>query len=217
VPTLLQVMNGQGPNSPTNSPKIELSTNPGTGYYYSGAGFVLLQRMLEQRTGLSLDQYMQNEVFGPLGMATSSYALSPPVELASGHTTSGAVIPGRRNRYPESAAAGLYTTVIDLCRLLGYLNRAWIAPGNITGPLNRTSVQTMLSTGPTSGIGRGFYLANIGTINFRYIHDGSNYGFKTEFGGYPNKSAGYAVMVNGDQTGLVNEIVAAIKSAYGWL
>lgn len=212
VPTLLQVMNGQG-----NSPKIELTTNPGTEYHYSGAGFVLLQRMLEQRTGLSLAQYMQNEVFGPLGMATSSYALSPPFELAAGHTnTGGVVIPGRRNRYPESAAAGLYTTVIDLCQLLRFLNRAWTAPGDITGPLNRTSVHTMLSTGPTPGIGRGFFLSNVGTTNFRYSHDGSNYGFMAEFGGYPNRGAGYAVMVNGDQTGLVTEIVSAIKSTYGW-
>ncbi len=211
VPTLLQVMNGQG-----NSPKIELTTNPGIEYHYSGAGFVLLQRMLEQRTGLSLAQYMHNEVFGPLGMATSSYTLSPPFELAAGHTTSGVVIAGRRNRYPESAAAGLYTTVIDLCQLLRYLNQAWTAPGNITGPLNHTSVHTMLSTGPTPGLGRGFFLANVGTTNFWYGHNGSNYGFKTEFGGYPKRGAGYAVMVNGDRRELVTEIVTAIKSTYGW-
>ena len=211
VPTLLEVMNGQG-----NSPKIELTTTPGTEYHYSGAGFVLLQRMIEQRTGLSLTQYMQNEIFGPLGMTTSSYALAPAFELASGHGSTGAVIAGRRNRYPESAAAGLYTTVRDLCRLVGYLNRGWSAAGDITGPLNRSSIRTMLSTGPTPGRGRGFALSGVGTTSFWYGHNGSNYGFKSEFGGYPERGTGYAVMVNGDRSELVSEIVAAIRSTYGW-
>ncbi|HZN18125.1 MAG TPA: serine hydrolase domain-containing protein [Micromonosporaceae bacterium] len=210
VPTLLQVMNGQG-----NSPRVELTTNPGAEFHYSGGGFVLLQRMVEERTGLTLAQYMQNEIFGPLGMATSSYELDPLFELASGHTAAGAVIPGRRYRYPESAAAGLYTTVRDLCQLVAYLNQAWMAPGDIPGPLSRDSVRTMLNTGPTPDMGRGFFLANQGTFNHWYGHSGSNFGFKSEFGGYPQRGMGYAVLVNGDRGELVSEIVAAIKAVYG--
>jgi CubicO group peptidase (beta-lactamase class C family) len=201
VPTLLQVMNGQ-----SNSPKIVLTTNPGAEYHYSGAGFLLLQRMLEQQTGQTLAQYMYNQILYPLGMKTSSYDLYPPFELAAGHTTAGAVIPGKRNRYPESAAAGLYTTVLDLCRLIRFLNQAWTAPGDIAGPLTKASVQTLLSTGPRVGMGRGFFITNIGTNNFSYTHNGSNDGFKTEFRGYPQLGAGYAIMVNGDNIGLVNEI-----------
>jgi CubicO group peptidase (beta-lactamase class C family) len=209
VPTLLQVLNGQG-----NSPRAELSTNPGAAYYYSGAGFTVLQRMLEQRTGQSLAHYMAGEVFGPLGMRNSSYELSPAFELAAGHTTAGSVIPGRRNRYPESAAAGLYTNVFDLSTLMSYLNRAWSAPGDLPGPLSRASVQTLLSPGPTPDMGRGFFLSAPGTPNFSYSHNGSNYGFKTEFRGYPAKAAGYAILTNGDNFGLVTEIANAIKSVY---
>ncbi|WP_214411736.1 serine hydrolase domain-containing protein [Sphaerisporangium fuscum] len=211
VPSLLQVMNGEG-----NSPKIELTTDPGAEYHYSGAGFVLLQRMVEQQSGLSLAEYMDKEVFGPLGMKTSSYALSPSFELAAGHTTAGAVIPGKRYRYPESAAAGLYTNVLDLCRLVCYLNKAWTASGDIAGPLTRSSVRTLLSPGPQPDMGRGFFIAGSGTKQFSYGHDGSNYGFKSVFKGYPELGAGYAVMVNGDNTPLVNEIAAAIRKVYGW-
>ncbi|MEV4288068.1 serine hydrolase domain-containing protein [Nonomuraea bangladeshensis] len=211
VPTLLQVMNGEG-----NSPKIELTTTPGAEYHYSGAGFVLLQRMLEQRTGGTLADYMQKEVFAPLGMTTSSYALTPAFELASGHTATGAVIPGKRNRYPESAAAGLYTNVLDLCRLVSWLNRAYTASGDIAGPLSRASVRTLLSEGPQPGMGRGLFLAGAGTDGFSYSHDGSNYGFRSLFQGYPKLGAGFAVLANGSDAGLVNEIAAAIKKVYGW-
>ncbi|MEO3805457.1 serine hydrolase domain-containing protein [Nonomuraea sp. B1E8] len=211
VPSLLQVMNGQG-----NTPKIELTTDPGTEYHYSGAGFVLLQRMIEEETGQSLTQYMDQQVFTPLGMRTSSYALEPGFERAAGHTTAGAVIPGKRNRYPESAAAGLYTTVQDLCRLVCYLNKAWTASGDVTGPLNRASVRSLLSPGPQSGMGRGLFISGVGTKNFAYTHDGSNRGFKSVVKGYPELGAGYAILANGDDLGLVNEIAAAVRSVYGW-
>ncbi|MGW4468792.1 serine hydrolase domain-containing protein [Nonomuraea sp. NPDC004354] len=211
VPSLLQVMNGQG-----DSPKIELSTSPGAEFHYSGAGFVLLQRMVEQKTGLPLAQYMDKEVFAPLGMKNSSYALSPGFELAAGHTKAGAVIPGKRNRYPESAAAGLYTNVLDLCRLVCYLNKAWTASGDIAGPLSKASTRTLLTAGPQPTMGRGFFIAGSGTNSFSYTHDGSNYGFKSVFKGYPQLGAGYAILANGDNMDLVNEIASAIRSVYGW-
>ncbi|MET9341074.1 serine hydrolase domain-containing protein [Nonomuraea sp. NPDC003804] len=183
---------------------------------YSGAGFVLLQRMVEQKTGLPLAQYMDKEVFAPLGMKNSSYALSPGFELAAGHTKAGAVIPGKRNRYPESAAAGLYTNVLDLCRLVCYLNKAWTASGDIAGPLSKASTRTLLTAGPQPTMGRGFFIAGSGTNSFCYTHDGSNYGFKSVFKGYPQLGAGYAILANGDNMNLVNEIASAIRSVYGW-
>jgi CubicO group peptidase (beta-lactamase class C family) len=164
VPTLLDVLNGLG-----NSPRVELSQTPGIEHHYSGAGFVVLQRMLEQVTGQTLAQYMANEVFAPLGMTTSSYDLNPPYQLASGHV-GGMVIPGRRNSYPESAAAGLYTNVLDLSALVGFLNRAFVAPGDIPGgPLTKASVTTMLNPGPTPTMGRGIFLTAPGTPNFQLL------------------------------------------------
>ncbi|WP_193318438.1 serine hydrolase domain-containing protein [Nonomuraea phyllanthi] len=211
VPTLPQVMNGEG-----NSPKIELTTDPGAEYHYSGAGFVLLQRMIEEQAGRPLAPYMDEQIFAPLGMKTSSYELSPGFELAAGHTAAGTVIPGERNRYPESAAAGLYTNVLDLCRLVCYLNKAWTASGDIAGPLTRASVRSLLTPGPEPTMGRGFFVSGSGTKNFSYTHDGSNYGFKSVVKGYPELGAGYAVLANGDDFGLVGEVASAIRGVYGW-
>ena len=44
---------------------------PGVRWGYSGEGFVLVQRYLEQRTGQSLDSLVDAYVFAPLGMSDS--------------------------------------------------------------------------------------------------------------------------------------------------
>lgn len=214
VPTLLQVMNGQ---PPATGPRIEISSGS-RDRYYSGAGFVLLQRMIEQQSGQTLSAYMAGEIFARLGMSHSTYDLYPSWELASGHETTGAVIPGKRFRYPEGAAAGLYTDVLDLCRLVGHINLAWASPGDVAGaPLTKESVKRMLTPGPSSTMGRGWNLDKIGTSAFSYYHFGDNRGFTTEVRGFPQLSTGYAILANGDnRRSLVNEIASAIRTAYGW-
>jgi CubicO group peptidase (beta-lactamase class C family) len=224
VPSLLQVLNGDG----TNSPKIEITIEPGTQFHYSGAGFVLLQRMVEDQSGQSFAAYMKAKVLQPLGMADSTYALNLPQswfdegQVASGHGVDGAVIDGKRNSYPESIAAGLYTSVNDLAKLIGFLNRAYKATtGNASDPLTPQSVKIMLSPVPGEGAnwGRGYALGNVGAGTFFYTHNGANYGFRSEFWGYPELKAGFAVLVNADDDGTANnlkaEIIASIKSVYG--
>lgn len=53
---------------------------PGTRWGYSGEGFVLLQRHLEERSGRSIDQVATELVFGPLGMNDSWFG-SPELEF----------------------------------------------------------------------------------------------------------------------------------------
>ena len=58
--------------------ELELTANPGSRWQYSGEGFVLLQTVVESITGMSLDDFMRQQVFEPLGMKHSSYL--PPSE-----------------------------------------------------------------------------------------------------------------------------------------
>lgn len=60
---------------------------PGRGYSYSAVGFLYLQSVLEQVTGLSLENLARDLLFVPLGMTSSSYVnrmdLTP--RTANGH------------------------------------------------------------------------------------------------------------------------------------
>ena len=56
-----------------------LSADPGTRAEYSDVGFIILGAAIERLTGESLDTFCQREIFGPLGMATTTF--NPPAEI----------------------------------------------------------------------------------------------------------------------------------------
>ncbi|HEX2081107.1 MAG TPA: serine hydrolase domain-containing protein [Longimicrobium sp.] len=64
---------------------------PGSRFSYSGEGFAFLQRVVEGLTGRGLPALARERVFGPLGMASSSFVWHPALEarLASPHTGRG--------------------------------------------------------------------------------------------------------------------------------
>ena len=67
--------------------KLEFAFKAGDKFQYSGEGFYYLQRVLEQITGRGFEEYMQDKVLKPLGMANSTFAWTPEAETkaAWGH------------------------------------------------------------------------------------------------------------------------------------
>lgn len=102
LPTLVQVLDG-APPAVTDSVRVE--TPPGSGFRYSGGGYALVQLLLEDVTGKPLAELARELVFEPLGMTDSTF------EQRAGH------------RYPEQAAAGLWTTSADLARFVSAVQR----------------------------------------------------------------------------------------------
>jgi uncharacterized protein YbbC (DUF1343 family)/CubicO group peptidase (beta-lactamase class C family) len=54
----------------------KLVNPPGTTFLYSDVGFVVLGELVQKVSGMPLDQYAQQNVFGPLGMASTRF--NPP-------------------------------------------------------------------------------------------------------------------------------------------
>jgi CubicO group peptidase (beta-lactamase class C family) len=54
--------------------ELQFNFKPGTGYGYSGEGYLYLQRVIEKLTGKSLDTLAQELVFKPLHMEHSSFS-----------------------------------------------------------------------------------------------------------------------------------------------
>ncbi len=217
VPSLLQILNGSGP---ANSPKIELSHRPGTRSSYSGHGLTLIQRAIEVFTGQSYRSWFSANVLSQLGMNTSTFALGPPSSLApsdqvaDGHLSSGNRISGGRNRYPESAAAGLYTTPIDLAQVIIMLNQGGLYGRRRYLPSNLVT-QMMTGAPVANNVGLGCFLAGSG-VSTNYSHGGSNRGFRCTLIGYPRRRAGVVVMTNGSDDAFPGDVAAAIQRAFGW-
>lgn len=117
---------------------LELLFKPGLRYEYSGEGYFYLQRLLEHVSGLPLQTLAEQQLFQPLGMAHSSFVLTPQIRSlrARGHDESGAVLPASEYRH-ANAAYTLFTSASDYARFLAEMLRATRPDGAGPAPLLR--------------------------------------------------------------------------------
>ncbi len=94
--------------------KLHVHFEPGSQYSYSGEGLCYLQFVIQKLTGKSLNELMQEKLFGPLGMKHSSYTWQPAFEnnYCFGHDTTGKAYPKDKDNAPRSAST-LETTPDD--------------------------------------------------------------------------------------------------------
>lgn len=92
--------------------------DPGSVYMYSGAGYTILQLLIEEISGLSFQDYMTQTVFEPLGMNNSTFVLSenPNLQLAQLFNGDGSIAPPLK--FTALAAASLYTCTADLIKFM---------------------------------------------------------------------------------------------------
>jgi len=164
--------------------------------FYSGMGYVVLMRMMQDVTGTDFRDWMQQNVLTPLGMTSSTFALDLPAALsraAVGHDINAQPIAGLRNLYPEASAAGLYTNAGDLCQTIIMHNGGGVING--TQLLSSAMANAMLSN--QLGI---FTNGQSNQPAYFFNHNGENMGFTAVIQGYPNQGAGMAVMTNRDNS-----------------
>jgi CubicO group peptidase (beta-lactamase class C family) len=91
---------------------------PGSKYMYSGAGYTILQLLIEETSGQSFQEYMTQEVFEPLKMEKTTFVLSerPDIQLAQIYKNDGTT--REMNKFTALAAASLFTTTADLSKFL---------------------------------------------------------------------------------------------------
>jgi len=99
--------------------KLRLHFRPGARFAYSGEGIDLLQFVVESVTQKSLQELMQQRVFGPLCMQRSSMLWEPRFEGdhvveydEAGHSL------GTQRRKRADAAGGMQTTLADYARFV---------------------------------------------------------------------------------------------------
>lgn len=141
-PTIIQVLNGEG-----NTAKIVVNTLPGSNWRYSGGGYTVMEKVVEDVSGLPLEVYVKENILQVIGMDHSSYE-QPLGEDACANASAaydhqGKIIEGLWHNYPEQAAAGLWTTPGDLARYCIEIQE--ILKGKENAVLSRESVEGMLT------------------------------------------------------------------------
>jgi CubicO group peptidase (beta-lactamase class C family) len=219
IPTTLQILDGQ---RPANTAPVRVDTFPGAMLRYSGGGTTVMQQMIEDVTRQAFPEFMRTTVLEPLGMRHSSYGYHVTPEraarIARAHDGRGAPVAGGWHRYPEMAAAGLWTTPQDLARYLLAVHRAY--RGQAGGPISPALARQMLtrqSGDDDTGFGLGPEVHHMGTPAAWFGHGGSNAGYRAQVVMFPETGQGAVVMTNSDLGGdLAFEVLRSIAREYGW-
>lgn len=209
LPTVVQVLNGE---APANTEAVRVDIQPGSRWRYSGGGITVAQLLMSDATGEPFPALMDRLVLGPLGMDHSTYE-QPLGEVraaraASAHGTDGQPIAGRFHVYPETAAAGLWTTPADLARWAAAISAAY--QGETGGPIRPETARAMLTPG-MGNWGLGVGLQGEGE-DFRFWHNGVNEGFRAILYSFPHRRQAVVIMANSD-TG--NEVLGPVRMAIG--
>lgn len=211
-PMINQVLNGDG-----NTPEIYVDTIPGSIWRYSGGGYTVMEKLVEDVSGLSLDAYMATNILQPMGMTNSTYEqpLSERyhVNASAAYDAEGNIIDGLWHNYPEQAAAGLWTTPIDLAKYCIEIQQ--ILKGKENSVLSKETVELMLTKHKNDwGLGPSLQW-DADSLVFK--HGGKNAGFTNDLISFANKGEAVIIMTNADNGGkLIGEIIRCMSSYYNW-
>ncbi|MGE5943691.1 MAG: serine hydrolase domain-containing protein, partial [Flavobacteriales bacterium] len=210
-PKIIDVLNGKG-----NTAKIFVDTIPGSIWRYSGGGYVVMQKLIEDISGISFDKYMSKNILRPLGMENSTY--QQPISkknnnISAAYDRNGEIVEGLWNNYPEQAAAGLWTTPSDLSKYCIEIQE--ILNGKKVGILTKGTIEKMLTKYKNDwGLGPSLQFENDSLI---FMHGGKNKGFTNELLAYANLGNAVIIMTNADNgRNLISEIKNSISEYYKW-
>ncbi|RKN80313.1 class A beta-lactamase-related serine hydrolase [Ulvibacterium marinum] len=212
LPEIEEVLNGEG-----NTSKVKVNRIPGSNWKYSGGGYSIMEKVIEDVSGLPLEEYMNENVLGPLSMNNSTFK-QPLSEIrhssaSAAHNSRGKVVSGLWHNYPEQAAAGLWTTPNDLAKYCIEIHE--ILTGRKEGILKKETIELMLTKHERQW-GLGPRLDKEGD-SLLFGHGGNNKGFANNYTSFAYLGNSLIIMTNGDNGGdLIDEIQKSIFTAYQW-
>jgi CubicO group peptidase (beta-lactamase class C family) len=224
VPSLVQVLKGE---APAKNEAAVVEYVPGTKWQYSNIGYVVIQLLLEDVVGKPFTQIAQENVFGPIGMESSTLVYPLNEELrkreAVPHDSEGKAC--EPSMLPTAVAhGGLMTTPSDFAQFAIELMRAYQGKSDriLSQEMARNMFHRELDLDPNMfglplGDGLGVVLRGKGP-NFSFLHPGGNYpGACCWLEGLPDSGKGAVIMTNGVKGDLLSmEIISALVIEYNW-
>jgi len=218
VPTLGQVLDGIPPAA---TPAVQADPAKRGRFCYSGGGYAVIQQLITDITGLPFADAARALVLEPLGMARSTFEQPLPPHLR----------PAAARRdwhiYPESAAAGLWTTPEDLARYACALQAALAGRPSPVRPKVAAQLLTpdarlpakgewnplpILGIRPPDSCGLGMFLHG----DDRFSHIGGAASFFSVLTGSTKDGTGAIVMTAANPALFPFRLLRAISDERGW-
>jgi CubicO group peptidase (beta-lactamase class C family) len=179
---------------------------PAGRFRYSGGGYALLARSIEEISGERFADHVARNVLEPLAMRRSSFDPSSPLaqDAATGHDERGAPLPFYR--YGVPAAAGLFSTAADLARFAAAhfpgpdgepAGRGVLAPRTIA-TLIAPSTGTQREDGLWAEYGLGYEVERLAGGRMLVGHHGVNRGWRALLAIEPARHRALVALANSD-------------------
>ena len=200
------------PGSAENDKKLKIFFDPGTQYFYSGEGMMLLQYVIEHITKRGLEELAQEKVFKPLQMNNTSYVWQERFEdkYCNGHTVQQQVI-DKDKRDEAQAAGSMETNLIDYSLFAKHVLQLYKGNSEITkimfepnfrirskaqfGPLSLEQTDENDNIQLSYGLGWGLLQSPFGLGAFK---EGHGEGFQHYTILFPEKEIGMLILSNSD-------------------
>lgn len=215
LPSLKNILNGE---APATNPPVKICYKPGSSYFYSGAGYMVLQQLIEDKTKQPFTQFMNNHVLKSLDMAHSVF--QQPLtgtwkpHAIPGFNANSEMNSGGWDNIPNLASGGLWSTPSDMATFALHITSAYLGTNNSVIP--KTLAVEMLTRQKKSNFGLGLIIdGDNKTLNFR--KNGHNNGYHNELLMFPNTGQGVVVMTNSaGGISLIEDLIKFVADQYAW-
>jgi CubicO group peptidase (beta-lactamase class C family) len=167
-----------------------LEFEPGTKWNYSNSGYVLLGYLIEKISGQSYAEFLQQNIFTPLGMKDSGYDSNSAIiaHRAAGYAPgkNGPVNAGFVDMSIPFSAGALYSTTEDLLRW-----EQGLFGGKVLTPASLAKMTTPFKQDYAFGLG-----VSTNDGHKMIAHDGGIQGFNTFLAYFPDDKLVVAVLAN---------------------
>lgn len=184
---------------------------PGEGFEYSNTNFLMLGEIVEQVTGRPLATVMQERLFGPLKMRSTTYRTltrlpSPSLRGSTLQGGDGSVLDATDWNPTFAGAAGqIVSTLGDL--------RTWTRAVGSGSLLKLATRREHLRPNPHSVGGGRAYAFGVGTAGGWVLHSGVMPGYNSQIAYLPKRRAAIVVLTNADIAGPQGAPAPAIFNA----
>jgi CubicO group peptidase (beta-lactamase class C family) len=172
-----------------------LQNAPGAEFNYNNSGFSLLSTIVERAGGKPFPEWMQENVFKPLGMSNTLVRATPGQVIANSSQGYVAAPGGYREAQDiggSMGAGGIYTTVGDLAKWIQNFHTQKVGP---RGFFEQMTTRNVLTKGDTSAYGLGLFVDKWQGLK-RVHHGGADIAHRSALVYFPELDAGVIVQSN---------------------
>jgi CubicO group peptidase (beta-lactamase class C family) len=199
--------------------RVHMDRAPGSSFEYSNLNYSLLGAIIEEVSGVTFEEYLQQQVFTPLGMKNTTMVPEEAAEgdRADGHQLLfGHLITRNIPIYRSIVPAGwVMSTAEDMGRWLivqlngGVIDNQQVIPAEVIEELHTPGV-SYEQDGAEVGYGMGWFVGDSDTGISMLWHGGDTSNFSADMILVPDSQVGVSVLVNSQNSATVHSLAPGV-------